>query len=844
MKKLVYFLLSAGCILLFARSVNPDENFIVRLANKYDKYKLNYRSEHVYVHIDKQLYKPGEELWFKAYVSLENKDDTTVLSRDLLIIILDNFGQQIVWERHPVVNRTAQGYITIPKSAEYGKYTLVAFTSWMKNMDIKEVYSKDIIINEYSGGEILVDLNFMSDMYLQDEGIRAEVKILTKDMQPAAGAKYSFTVNALEEIVLKSKGETDSDGKSVIDIKLNEDMAGKLVTLNISVKYKGNEKSITRIIPGINNEINIVFYPEGGSIIKNVESKVAFKATSSYGFPFNFEGGLYNESGDLITEVKTSGNGSGVFSFIPESGHYKIKVTKPAIAGKEFLLPEIKNTGIALTYKGIIDDNIVIAATSGKPDEIEKTYWIAENNNKIRWGANVKIMDAREVKIPVINFSTGVVRITVFNESELPVAERSIYFNTTEENKIEVRTNKSKYSAREKVILGINSSRADQAPSKLNLSVSVVNKNSVFNTEPCFGSSREDIELAMLTGKSKDVSYSEIFSTSVFNKPLYYIQDGFSGFLLDKKGNTLGNVKIQLIHTPDMKRYEAMSDENGIFNILFGNDVIDFNLLSIVISDKTGVQSHQVLADNAFYDKLFDYFKADEGEWIKQKNLDIIAFGGPEMVYTGKYKKPKQDPLVFDIGKKYDAERYSCYSNVLDIIHEIKPFTIVDNQIVFAGGVNSLLNQQGALIVIDGAKLGTDIGILKTLSPADIHNINVSTNVVDIHAYTGLNAQGIIEITTIGGKTKQEGKINTGKTHKIDNKPEGIFYSPDYAVNDSKEEDTRTTIFWNPEVIFNSGEEKVISFYTSDIKGVYIGIIEGVTSTGIPVYKEFNYIVE
>lgn len=357
MKKLIYFLLSACCILIFAYSVNPDENFIVSLVKKYDKYNLNYRTEHVFIHIDKQLYKPGEKLWFKGYASLENKDDTTMLSRDLLIILLDNFGQQIVWERHPIVNRTAQGCIVIPGSAENGKYTLIAFTSWMKNMDVEEVYSKDIIINDYSDSEILVELDFMSSMYLQDEGIRAEVKVLTKDMQPAAGAKYSYTVNELDEVILKGKGEADMDGKSVIEIKLNEDMADKLVTLNVSVKYKGDDESITRIIPGINNEIDIQFYPEGGSIIKNTESKVAFKATDSYGFPYNFEGGLYNENDDLITEIKTSGSGSGVFSFIPGSGLYKVRVIKPVIAGKEFLLPEIKDSGIALSYKGIIEDD-------------------------------------------------------------------------------------------------------------------------------------------------------------------------------------------------------------------------------------------------------------------------------------------------------------------------------------------------------------------------------------------------------------------------------------------------------------------------------------------------------
>jgi len=108
--------------------------------------------------------------------------------------------------------------------------------------------------------------------------------------------------------------------------------------------------------------------------------------------------------------------------------------------------------------------------------------------------------------------------------------------------------------------------------------------------------------------------------------------------------------------------------------------------------------------------------------------------------------------------KKYDRIHYSGYTDVLDIIKEIKQFTIINNQIVFQGGVNSLNYQQGALIIIDGVRVGTDIGVLETVSTSDIENINISTNVVDIHAYTGLNSQGIIEITTLTGKDEMEAR--------------------------------------------------------------------------------------
>ncbi len=870
MKKLLFYLILAGCSAIFVNSVDPEENFIVSLVNRYEQYNMKYRQEHVFVQLDKELYKPGESIWFKGYVSSELNADAPALSNDFLIILLDNLGQQILWERYPVEKNTASGCMVIPKSTEGGKYTFIAFTSWMKNMDVEEVYSKDIIISEHADKEVLIDLKFPEGIYMQDNSIKAEIEVYTKNLRPAAGATYSYTVNAFDEVIAKGKDITNDGGKSDINFNLSGDMTNKLVTLNVSVKYQGSNESIVRLVPGVNNEIDIKFYPEGGSLIKNIESKVAFKAVDSYGLPYDFQGGIYDENNELISDIKTSYNGRGIFNIVPGLKQYKVKITKPDNVDKEFHLPEVKSDGISLTYKGLIENSIVLQATSGNTSEIEQTYWIAENGNKICWGANIKIQDVREVKIPVINFTTGILRITIFNESKSVAAERFIYVNKMDAKPIKAKTDKLKYSSREKVTLEIFAGQTEEDSSALNLSVSVVNKNLFFSNNnsgsfrcgkqpdielsqgaadfigtSCFNSSPENNDLLMMSSDYKGISYTEIFNSNTFDKYPYYIQDGISGFVLDKKGNPVSNAKIKLIHAPDMEFFETESNGDGIFNVLFKNDVIDFNFLSLSVSEESSRLKPQVLADNEFYNKLFEHFQVNEEDWNIQKTMDLIAYNDPKLIYTGKYKKTRQNQLVLQNDKKYDADRYSSYTNVLDIIHEIKPFNLINNQIVFPGGTNSLLFQSGALIVIDGIKAGTDVSVLKTISPNDIDNINVSTNVVDIHAYTGLNAQGVIEITTIGGKNSRAPQKEMPKEVVKENYYTGCeFYTPDYASGNYDKVDIRTTLYWNPMVTVNTGEETVLDFYNSDIKGEYIGVISGMTRAGVPVFAEFNFIVE
>jgi hypothetical protein len=112
--------------------------------------------------------------------------------------------------------------------------------------------------------------------------------------------------------------------------------------------------------------------------------------------------------------------------------------------------------------------------------------------------------------------------------------------------------------------------------------------------------------------------------------------------------------------------------------------------------------------------------------------------GKPFDGLTGKSSKGKKPP------KK---EGYSPDLSVLDIIMQIKPYSIASNKIIFSSsGITSVNFQDGALIVIDGVKSGTDISVLRSLSVPDIALITASTSPMDIMKYTGLNSVGVIEI--------------------------------------------------------------------------------------------------
>lgn len=53
--------------------------------------------------------------------------------------------------------------------------------------------------------------------------------------------------------------------------------------------------------------------------------------------------------------------------------------------------------------------------------------------------------------------------------------------------------------------------------------------------------------------------------------------------------------------------------------------------------------------------------------------------------------------------------------------------------------------------------------------------------------------------------------------------------------------DYRTTLYWSPQLTAN---DKQISFYTSDIKGKYIAVVQGIDNNGNTTYASTEFEVK
>jgi hypothetical protein len=175
--------------------------------------------------------------------------------------------------------------------------------------------------------------------------------------------------------------------------------------------------------------------------------------------------------------------------------------------------------------------------------------------------------------------------------------------------------------------------------------------------------------------------------------------------------------------------------------------------------------------------------------------------------------------------------------NLLRRIAGVQVSGVFPNETVVIRGLTSLNGGTAPLFVLDGVPV--DATTISTTPVQDILFIDVFKGPsASIFGVRGGN--GVIAVYTKRGE--DIGEEPEDRIGIVDLNFEGFyksrsFYSPNYEVkNDTQRPDYRSTIFWEPNLLFSSKEKVSRSFYTADQTGKYQIIVEGISEDGRVVY--------
>ncbi len=199
-------------------------------------------------------------------------------------------------------------------------------------------------------------------------------------------------------------------------------------------------RRFNRRLNRMSENYDISFYPEYGSLVSGIPTRVAFRATNELGQGVEFEGGkLLDGSGNKIADLKTIFPGTGIFEFTPEYGeNYSARFDfEGTLFPRSYDLPGVKEEGIGFMVERA-DEGVRIKVVNGYRDIPSDLYLFGHIRGDLAFIDEINFEDERFVKIiDKVDLSPGVAHFAIAEKNGEVVSERLFFIKNLKEVKLD-----------------------------------------------------------------------------------------------------------------------------------------------------------------------------------------------------------------------------------------------------------------------------------------------------------------------------------------------------------------------------------------------------------------------
>lgn len=815
-KHMSLFLLLSVCLL---GSQAQNEAVIKKIHDRLISYFNHNAVGRICLITDKEVYKPGEAILFNILTGNLTVQGLHAAGSGLKVSLYDSGGKPVVEENFECSSGMASGSIKVPENLGEGKYVLEAHYPSARNED--EATMKLIFIDPMNEAEILFRFQKAPELLIAGESHPVELTLQDLSGKAVSGQRLSYELRAGEDLLTTGKLKTDDQGGLRFNLDVPERNYSGPLLLNISDSRKLNYSHYFHV----NTEkLKVSFYAEGGHFISGVPLRAGFKVTTCEGQPVDISARITGDEDRLVSQTKTLIPGYGVFPMLTKADercHFLI--TSELGKGQVFELPACGQKGFAFsvprTDQEFIHVNLLFTG-----NQTQEVNLLITKGDRLLWASTVNVKGTARMKIPKQELPVGLCLLSAFDEQGMLLGERLLYVDQEHELRLSVSIGDKQEGSdqsRDLLIKAVPAAKADSAVVTVSVSAAVKNSEGNDDFTTCYrlnsmlenritsasALQKEDIlneniiNYLLICNRLRNYSWQSVTEFEAAGAAFPSEKNWLSGRVLDRRGESVQNAKVSLVHTGHAQMMNVTTDEEGHFvfpgispakmdDYVFkaiapgGNDklTIDFDK---DFHERLSVQVRRYLSGTAFTEK-------------PEVPFQFIADN--QFLYT---KVKRKIAPANDRSESY-LKYLSSGSSIMDVIKMIKPFQLVDgDKIVFPGGSNSLMAQDGALIVLDGQKMGTSASVINSISPYDVESIQISTSPVEISRYTGLNSVGLIEIRTRRGGPDLR---STGMDEKTDS---GEF----------RGDQQQTTLYWSPALFLNDQGEVRVQIPATKIKG-------------------------
>ena len=653
----------------------------------------------------------------------------------------------------------------------------------------------------------------------------------------------------------------------------------------INVALEGNQKITKSQITRVET------FPEGGVLVNDLKSKVAFKATNSAGSPVFIKGFLVNNKNKVLDTLKVAHDGMGTFKLKPIAGeNYALNWTDEN--GQKGTSPIMQALASGVVMNVTMDNEkayVTVERSFDVPDNFKKMKMIVHQNQHIIYKVDFKGEDriAQKAGLPIDELPTGIVQISLFTNDWLPIAERIILVNNRlHEFNAQVSIQIANLNKRGKNVLDLyvkDTTTANMSMSITDASVVTPEQQSiysdfllsndikgrVYNPAYYFSSDADSVaahlDLVMLTNGWRKFDWEKI-KNGVLPKQVYPVETDLmkvTGKVYASAGARVNDdllLNLILLRKDSSKKLMFLPvDKNGIFEDKTAY-FYDTSKIFYSINGKSKNNSYVIHFDNGLLNQSLkkinlgpDSFLNNWSDSLARTRLNSILLEQErqrklletmtlsEVVVKSRTKSPTQ---ILD--EKYATGFFSGgdgisfdLSSDANMIASIDILTYLQAKVpglsITLGGSQPTATWRGSNTDFFLDEINTTIDQVQSIP---INNISyIKAMRPPFFGAMGGGSGGAIAIYTKRGANNRGGNVNSkGMEYSVLGGYSVFkeFYNPNYdKPAENFEVDNRATLYWNPYLLTNKKSSRVrIEFFNNDISKKLQIVLEGINANG------------
>ena len=705
-------------------------------------------------------------------------------------------------------------------------------------------------------------------------------KLLNRTIEPVVG----FTATGSFTVPEKYTG-TNIRVLAYTKWMLNFD-SGFLFKQILSVAQpEAGKMSSTAIVP----VTDLQFFPEGGDLVENISTTIAFKSINTAGMPVTIRGIITKSNKEKVAEFFTEHDGMGKLLFTPLPGEtYTAEWEDPQGNIRYTLLPKAKTSGLVFSVRIKNESGVKSFTIERSPlleDRFKRVSIVATMQQHVLFRAGAGLADKTKItaSLPTLGFPSGVLQLTVFDNNHQPVAERILFVNNEEyKTEADIHIDTLNLNNRAKNVYEIEV--ADSLPASLSLAVT--------DGEGVYDSSRNIISNLLLSSEIKGYVHepSYYFSSDedsvLRHLDLVMLTNGWRRFAWDdvttgktpmlkyQRDSTYLSIagKIDKLSEAKIRKAELVN------MMIVGKDSSVHFMFAPLQADGSFREDNIILFDTAkvFYklNKVFIPMRSHvniNNNFLSvdtTKKLPSLARYLPDTTGMARIQAIKNEQKrVEELMKQTTLKEVIVTAKAKTRIQEMderyasgvfsgsfaRPFNIVDDplgssyQSAFAyleskvaglqiNNVNSFnpsATRRGSPVTLFLDEFHVDGATLASIPMTDVAYIKVFDP--PFMGASGNGPGGAIAVYTKRGGDAINNVSGMDYTLVPGYTPVKQFYSPNYAEQqiNFNQTDLRRTLYWKPNILTDRKNNKVkISFYNNDISHSLQLVLEGMTTEG------------